>query len=163
MSQEVLAELGASPPRRIFALGAVVMLGALLVYLGIDYPDASIAFRIVLVVAGGAVLWAADRQRRNTRTRLILTQDDLRDSDGTLVATVDDIEKVERGTMAFKPSNGFLILTRSAGPRHWAPGIWWRFGRRIGVGGICGAQEAKFMAERLALEVAERQNPNTDA
>ena len=29
----------------------------------------------------------------------------------------------------------------------WAPGVWWRFGRRLGVGGSVSGFEAKAMAE----------------
>ena len=64
---------------------------------------------------------------------------------------------MDRGTFAFKPSNGFLLRTATKQPRLWKPGLYWRMGRRIGVGGITRAAEAKLMADVIAVRLAERQ------
>jgi len=69
---------------------------------------------------------------------------------------VADIERVDRGVFAFKPSNGFLVRTREPSARAWRPGLWWRFGRRIGVGGVTSANQTKAMSEILAAMLAER-------
>ena len=45
-------------------------------------------------------------------------------------------------------TNGFVVRARNSMPAAWTPGIWWRMGRRIGVGGLTGEGEA--MAELLA-------------
>lgn len=63
---------------------------------------------------------------------------------------------VDRGVFAFKPSNGFLVRTRDGAPAAWVPGIWWRRGRSIGIGGLIPAHQTKLVAEVLSVELARR-------
>jgi hypothetical protein len=63
---------------------------------------------------------------------------------------------VERGAFALKPSNGFTLVMKHKSPRAWAPGIWWRTGYRVGVGGVTAAGQSRFMAEQIALMIARR-------
>ena len=72
------------------------------------------------------------------------------------VAAWDDIARVERGAFALRPSNGFLLHLHAPGPRAWAPGLWWRLGRRLGVGGVTAAGQSKGMAEILTAMLVER-------
>ena len=69
---------------------------------------------------------------------------------------IEEVEALERGLFAFKPSNGFLIRTRAPKPRGWQPGLWWRVGRRIGIGGVTSAGQAKAMSEIMAALLLER-------
>ena len=94
--------------------------------------------------------------RRSTELTIELTRSELRDSSGTCIARIEDITAVERGLLAFKPSNGFMLKTRTPGPRVWRPGIWWRIGRRVGIGGVMPGHQTKAMAEILAALQAER-------
>jgi hypothetical protein len=38
----------------------------------------------------------------------------------------------------------------------WVPGLWWRIGRSVGVGGMTGAAETKMMAEMIEAMIAVR-------
>ena len=49
-----------------------------------------------------------------------------------------------------------MLKTRTPGPRVWRPGIWWRIGRRVGIGGVMPGHQTKAMAEILAALQAER-------
>ena len=109
----------------------------------------------MVVVAAGA-FWCADAMRRGTASAVELTDNELRDADGTLIAAIADIESIDRGFFAFKPSNGFLIKTKTSNLRVWRPGLWWRVGRRIGIGGMTPGHQTKFMSEILAAMMAER-------
>ncbi len=150
MSNEVLATLRAAPARRYFAYGALLALGALMVYVAfVSAP--SFGFRVMLIVFGAGILVMAERMRRATGMELRLLADGIYDSSGTLVVAVDDIAKLDRGMFALKPSHGFVVTTKTKQPRAWAPGLWWRMGRRIGIGGVTPAGPAKFMAERLSM------------
>ena len=101
---------------------------------------------------GGGSIWLAEQMRKATAGRLELTRSGLREQSGLEVVHLDNIKAVERGMFAFKPSNGFLIRThKPVGGRAWRPGLWWRMGRRIGVGGITSAGQAKFMADMMAV------------
>jgi hypothetical protein len=66
-----------------------------------------------------------------------------------MIVPIDQIRSVERGVFAFKPSNGFTIRLKSKAPAAWQPGLWWRAGRSVGVGGVTSSTPAKFMAEQI--------------
>ena len=71
------------------------------------------------------------------------------------MARLEAVEGVERGAFAFKPSNGFLLRLSAPGPRAWSPGIWWRLDRRVGVGGVLRAGEARAAADLMHLMLQE--------
>ena len=151
----IYARVGAAASRRITALALLYVFAALLVYLAAA-SDGALAVSGLLVF-GAATLWVAEKMRRSTAGELWLTADAVVHSDGTVLATMDQITAVERGAFAMKPSNGFTLVLNSGQPRAWRPGLWWRLGRRVGVGGIVSAAAAKFMAEQIAFRLATRE------
>ena len=154
MSDPVIATLAASPPRRWTGTVMLSLLGGLLIYVAL-----SVSFslsQVVLILSGIGVLLAASRLFSATAQVIELTQNELRVRDGVILAKLEDITKVERGAFAFKPSNGFLVSTKTSGPRRWSPGMYWCFSSRIGVGGVTGAPQSKGMAEAIAVLIAER-------
>ena len=155
MSAEVLARIDPNQPRRWFALGVMYALSGLLIILAVFYQP-TLAYQGILLAMAVLVLFGADNLRKSTARSLILTEYELKDSAGQILARVEDVERVERGAFAFKPSNGFLVTTGKRGSRYWAPGLWWRLGRRVGVGGTTSAGQAKAMADILASVVAQR-------
>ena len=151
----VLAVVAASGGRRILACGVLYGLGCLVIYLVLVAPP-SAALAVMMLALGAGVLFLAERLRRATQITLTLRADGLTDSAGRVLAHMDDIVSIDRGAFAFKPSNGFTLKLKSKQPRSWAPGLWWRFGRFLGVGGAVSAGQAKFMAEQIALALAQR-------
>lgn len=99
--------------------------------------------------------------RRVTEHAIELTATELRDSSGECIVMVADIDTLDRGFFAFKPSNGFLIRSRTPGSRVWRPGMWWRFGRRIGIGGVMPAPQTKMMSETLAMLIADQDSQDS--
>lgn len=153
----VLLRVAPSAARRVFAVGVIYLLGALLIWMAVAQPPA-LGWAVFLIALGAFILWAAERMRRSTTLELELTEEGLRDTGGTWLALWDDIAKVERGTFAAKPSNGFVLMLKQKGPRAWAPGLYWKFGRRVGVGGVTPMRETKFMGEQIAMILAQRNN-----
>lgn len=154
--QDVLSTISASAPRRWLAVGCLFVLAFFLGYVAIVQSPAP-GWQIFLVVLAGGTVWIGDLLRRVTTRVIELTPTELRDTSGAVIARVEDVEAVERGVFAFKPSNGFLIRTRhAAGPRAWNPGLWWRVGRRIGVGGVTPRWQTKATAEILQALLAKR-------
>ena len=152
MAEEVLARVAPSPARRWMAIGMLGALGMLLVYLSVFAPPATLVLQLFLLGLGAGSFFMADRIRRATETQVILTRERLSDGNGRLLCRVSEIASVERGPFAFKPSNGFaVVFLKKPAPRVWEPGLWWRLGRRIGVGGVTPAAEGKFMADTIAL------------
>jgi hypothetical protein len=152
---EVLAVLEASAGRRLVGIAMLLGLGAMLLWIALTQTP-SLPGRLFLVAAGAAMLALAEAMRRATASRVELTRDALRDGDGTVIATVTEIAHLERGLFAFKPSNGFLLRTRAPASRTWRPGLWWRMGRRIGIGGMTPGHQSKLMADILGGLLAER-------
>jgi len=113
-------------------------------------------FGTVLIGFGAASLYGGYRMWDVTGRRIELTEEELRLSDGTVICHVKDIHKIDRSFFAFKPSNGFLVSTKVSYPFHWAPGLWWRFGKRIGIGGVTPGSQSKIMADTIAALVAQR-------
>lgn len=148
--------LSPAPARWAFGVAMLFFLGALVVYLGISAPGLGFVTRIALVVLGSMFLLSGERSRRTRHVTLTLTDQRLYDSEGRELARLDQITGVDRGVMAFKPSNGFLLHLNTKPGRIWVPGLWWRLGRFVGVGGSTQSGPAKFMAELIAMKVAQR-------
>lgn len=143
--------LRASPARRAFAVFVLVALAVLLMALGMKARTPFVPWGLALLIGLQAyMLWRA------TQGGLRLSDQGVETLDGELVAPLDQIRAVERGAFAFKPSNGFLLRMTDKQPRRWAPGLWWRFGRSIGVGGVTSAGASKMMAEEIAMRITSR-------
>lgn len=156
MSNEVLARVEASAPRRALGVGMLLSLGGLLLYIALATPPGGPALLVMLVGMGAGALLAADRMRQATRLALELTEDGLRRSDGQMLARVEEFASIDRGAFAFKPSHGFMLKLRGPAGAAWAPGMYWRFGRRIGVGGVTPGAQTKMMADMIAAMIMER-------
>lgn len=155
---EEVARLEASPARRVFALAVLGALGILMIWLALSQPGGTLVLKALVLALGVGALLAARGMQRATARAVILDGTGLRDSAGVRIAEFAAIGSVDRGTFAFKPSNGFLVrLNRPGGRRLWQPGLYWRVGRRIGIGGVAHAAQAKAMADALAIMLATRQ------
>lgn len=148
--EEQLIVLSPSPARRVVTLAMLYTLAGLLLYIAFTQPPAS-AFLLVFVLGlAVGVLWLAVATMRATREGLVLTRQVLRTEGGRILCRVDEVKAVERGAFAFKPSGGFLVRLQRPTTRGWAPGLWWCFGRSLGIGGVTSAGPAKAMAELLS-------------
>lgn len=156
MPDPVLARVSPSPPRRIIGVGMLGLLGSMLLWVAIDSPPQDLGWRVFLLAAGGGAFWLAARTWRATAVSLELTRSELRETGGRVLARLDEVRAIDRGVFAFKPSSGFLLRLDAKGPGTWAPGLWWRLGRSLGVGGVTGRDEGKYMAEVLAQILADR-------
>ncbi|WP_171006756.1 hypothetical protein [Shimia litoralis] len=156
MDQDVLATVGASTPRRWFGVGTMALLGGLLVYLGLAVPPASLGWQIFLLAMGALALWLAEATRKASARTIELTKEGLRDDTGEIIAPIDEIVRVERGTFAMKPSHGFVLRLKTRSAARWRPGLWWVLGKRVGVGGVATGAHTKAMAQILEALLAER-------
>ena len=155
-STKILATAQASAPRRWMGIGMLDLLGGLLIYVAFATPPATIGWQVFLLILGAAGLYVAEKMRRATELVIQLTAQGLYDNTGAVIAAIDEIAGVSRGTFAVKPSNGFTIRLNTGGARAWQPGVYWRFGKRVGIGGVLPGAQTKFMAEMLEAMLAER-------
>jgi hypothetical protein len=152
---DVQVVLTASAGRRVIGVGSVAGLGLILLYLAL-VQSPSLGWQVFMVGFGTGALWLAQRMWHATTLRLLLSPAGLTCSDGRVVAEMDEIIGVDRGAFAFKPSNGFMLKLSRKGPFAWEPGIWWRIGRRVGVGGVTPGTPAKVMAEMIQERITQR-------
>ncbi len=153
---QIEAVLAASAGRRLIGVGSLGGLGAIMLYMAKELSP-GLGWQAFQVALGLVALWCAYRMWRATAERLELTAEGLRSSDGRILAPMEEIVTVDRGMFAFKPSNGFMITLRSKGSFAWEPGLWWRIGRRIGVGGVTPGTPAKYMAGVIQAWIAARE------
>ncbi|MGZ9812241.1 hypothetical protein ACXN5S_17400 [Pseudoroseicyclus sp. H15] len=148
-------ELRAAPPRRLLALGVLYALGGIALLLAAG-GSAGAGAALALLAIGALVLTLAESLRRATQLALLLGEAGLEDSEGRVLARWEEIARVERGTFAFKPSSGFALRLHQRAGFAWAPGLWWRMGRRLGVGGVTDGRAARAMAEAIAARLEQR-------
>ncbi|MCV2881408.1 hypothetical protein [Actibacterium sp. XHP0104] len=149
MSDTPIATLSVSPMRRWFGVGCLMLLGGLLLAVGLGRGHAAPGWQMFLIVFGLVCVMMGEFMRRATAGRIELTEDGLRDGDGNVIAALNQIDKVSRGTFAAKPSNGFVLVLKQPMPRRWAPGMWWRLGNRVGVGGVTAPAQTRALAETI--------------
>lgn len=154
---EVLVTMTPKPVRRVVAAGSTGLLGVILVYIAAAFPPADILWLLFLVAVGGVCLWWAWRVWQATAVKLELTRTELREETGRRLCAIDNVDRVDTSVFAFKPAAGFLIHLKEPMDRATAPGLWWRAGRRVAIGGATARGEGKAVAELINVMLAERQ------
>lgn len=137
-------------------VGTLLGLGFLLIYLAAARPPAEFIWTFLLLGVGVGSLALGYFMWTGTTHALELTDRGLVQSDGTVIAEMDNIASCDRGMFAFKPSNGFLIRLKASADHGWVPGLWWRIGKRIGIGGVTQPAHAKMMADTLSAMLVRR-------
>ena len=153
MTDKAIAIIRPSPVRRLVALAATVGCGLVLIYFAFTAKDVAFLWKSVSVVIGVLLVFMADWLRRSTRVSIELSRSGIRDTEGRMLCALDNIEAVERSAFSLKPSNGLGVKLKTPESAAWVPGLWWRYGRRLGIGGITPAAEAKFMGDLIALHL----------
>jgi len=146
--EEILSVLPPTAGRRWMGILVFFALGVVFLWLGIANSP-SFGWRIVFIVGGAVSLWGSDVMRRSTDDEIVLTREVLRTRSGRILTRIDNVDKVDRGAFAFKPSQGFLVRLKTPTEAGWAPGLWWARGTFVGIGGVVSGGQAKAMAEIL--------------
>ncbi|MGJ8602708.1 MAG: hypothetical protein ACSHXH_01185 [Marivita sp.] len=154
--EDIIAEVDPRGPRRVIGITMLLALGGLVLYLAFVQPPSNLLWHAFLIGMGLFALWLAFRLQEATTRKLYLTETALTDSDGKVLARIEDIATVNRGAFAIKPSNGFMLTLKNPAPREWQPGLWWRIGRRVAVGGVTPGGQARPMADIIAVMLARR-------
>jgi hypothetical protein len=151
-----LATLRPSAPRLWFAVICLAAFAGTLLWIAVAQPPDSLGWRGFLLLSAILVGWSGLRLLHLRDRALVLTEDALVDTKGGVVCRIADIERLNTSTFALKPARGFAIDLVQSGERAWIPGLWWRIGRNVGVGGMTAALDTRMMAERLEALVAAR-------
>ena len=153
---DVITTLEPSLGRRWFGAIALGALGILLLVVTFTQPPEGLFFKLIVPLVGVLFIWQAQWNLRVTKHGLYLTKDGLFDAQDSLICPIYNMAEVDRGIFAFKPSNGFLIRLHEPEPKGWAPGLYWRLGRRLGIGGTTHPSQNKELAQALEVLIMER-------
>lgn len=153
---EIIAKLEPSLGRRWAGVVALTLAGLTLIGTVVLRRPDSVFVTFIAILLGGVFLWQAQWNLRVTRLGLYVTRQGVYDSDGQMIVALSDIEEVDRGLFAFKPSNGFLLRLFRPEKARWAPGLYWRIGRRMGVGGATNPAQTRKLAETIEMLLMER-------
>lgn len=156
MTQSVICTLSPSPVRRVIAALVLGAVGLLPIWVLVTAPPSHPGWMLLLLMWGAAMWWLTVRLWFATDRMIVLTRAGLFDSAGICIAPLSAIATVDRGVFAFKPSGGFALRLTHAPGRGWAPGLWWRIGRQLGVGGVTPAAQGRVMADMIALALLDR-------
>lgn len=155
MSDQPLAIIHRGGARRVLAIAAVVALGVAVWSLMMT-PGISPVGRTFLLFLGLLMFWGGWLIYRSTSADILLTEAGIIDSRGEVLVAMENIDSVDSGLFALKPTNGFRVRLKTRMPRRWAPGAWWRIGKSLGVGGAVPAGETKAMGDILVMTLAQR-------
>lgn len=155
-NEDVIATLKPSLGRRWFGALSLGVLGLVLIFAVFYNPPEIVALRIITPLLGALFIWQAQWNLRVTSNALHLTRQGLFDNEGNQICALYNMREVDRGVFAFKPSNGFLVRLVEPEPKGWAPGLYWRLGKRLGIGGATNPAQNKAMAEAIEMLIMER-------
>jgi hypothetical protein len=147
-SDGIILSIGPSPARRYFAVICFVTLALVLIGLVVQ-GSPSFVWQAFFLGTAIASLLGAKRLYQGTDDEIELTRSELRTKSGRLLTTIDNVNVVERGPFAFKPSNGFLVRLHAPCGKGWTPGLFWQRGTYLGVGGAINAGHTRAMAEAI--------------
>lgn len=152
--QGFASEIRRPEAMRWLVLVALVALAFICGGVAVVTIDRSPATMALMAVGALGALAVAKALMFNRATRVIFDGARLADDTGVEICALDEIEKVERGFALFKPSSGFVLVLKAPRARGWAPGLWWRVGRRVGIGGATPSRAGRNMADAITAALA---------
>lgn len=153
---EHLASIVPRAARRVVAVGFIVALAVIVWTVAALRPPEHFGYMLFLVFFGAGCLWLGYGMWHASAREIELTRSELREVGGRVLCSVDNVARVDRGAFAFKPAGGFLIrLKEPEGARVYSPGVWWRWGRTLAVGGVTARQDGKNVADMMIVMMVE--------
>ena len=139
------------PSHRIKILGSVIF--GLLLFLcytisKIEEEITSLDFLLIptIVFLG---LWFIRFLKRYSKIGFLINQSGLFNLDGSIICKMDDIERIDISPYTFKSANGFIVILKTKSSFNLTPGLYWRLGKRISIGGLVSKSESKFLSQTL--------------
>ena len=106
----------------------------------------------IIVVLG---LWLKRFLNRYSKIGFLINELGMFNLDESLIFKMDEIERIDVSPYTFKSANGFIILLKTKSSFKFIPGLYWRLGNRISIGGLVSKNESKFLSTTL-LELYEQ-------
>ena len=136
---------------RWIMIAAIVVLFVMTLGAAIDLMSRAMLPALVLALFAAAIGWFGQALFFTKARAVIFEGDRLYDDSGVEICHLDDVAELEKGLHLFKPSSGFVLKLKTKQPAAWSPGLWWRIGHRVGVGGATPGRRAKAMADAIVM------------
>ncbi len=146
-----IVKIQPSASRRFFSIFILCLSAGVMIYFAITDPAQSIVLKLILLSLAGIFLWQVQANLRFPNAALLLKRDGLYDDQCEIICSLSNIALVDRGWFSIKPSNGFLLRLHEKASIKWLPGVYWRIGKRMGVGGAINPTQTKEFSDKLLL------------
>ena len=153
-------EMKVSPFRRWFAAGTVALTGVIFLGMALQNPPNGALLQLMIWALAALLLASALKLWRDTEVGVRLVGTRLETCAGELIVAMEDVEAIERGHFAFRPSNGFSLSLKRKAALRWRMGLWWTAGKRAAFGGAASSVEAKRLAEAIEHRLGLHELPN---
>ena len=100
-------------------------------------------------------LWFKRFLKRYSKVGFQINSTGLYDLETNLICKIDDIHKVDVSPYTFKSANGFIVFSKTKSKFRSVPGLYWRLGNRISIGGLISKNESKFLSTTLLALIDE--------
>ena len=134
----------------------LILMGGFCGLIGLSLFAQSVLPALALVVIASGCLWLAWATFQTDCSSVMFDGERIYTNSGVELCRLDEVADLQRGMAMLKPSGGFIILLTGDAPRGWSPGLWWRYGTRIGVGGAVSTRACKHMADSISGALAAR-------
>lgn len=151
-----MLHLAPARARRVAVCGVLLLLSVWGVWVSSTGGPAGAGPRLTMAGVALSAGLAALALWRATDVTLTLTEEALTDSRGRVLARLDQVQGVERGALSMAPTGGFVLRLSAPATVHWVPGVWWRLGTRVGIGGTTPRLMTREMALLIEAMIAVR-------
>ncbi|MEM7267843.1 MAG: hypothetical protein AAF401_01175 [Pseudomonadota bacterium] len=134
---------------RWLTIGAAIGIVVITAAFASDQIATAPIIALLACIFGGIVGFFAYAMLRTPANSIIFDGEVVRDDAGRILCRLEEIKEIDRGLALFKPSGGFLLILKQEADAAWSPGLWWRYGRRVGVGGATPSKVARAMADAI--------------
>ena len=140
-------------------IGIIILafLGITLIYnaLKLDFNNFQLE-KVFFTILGSAIVYLAFRFANKAKRGIIFNKHGLYELDGKLICLLEEIKEVDTSPYTFKPANGFIIKLRETTNFGWSPGLWWKYNKRMTIGGMISKQES-VLASQILKSFLEKQ------
>lgn len=151
----IIAQLDVSSGLRTACVIVLSLAGGVLIARAFE-TDAGTVQQIGGGILAVCVFALVHRIHRRTPSGLVLTTLDLRTTGGDVIAPLGNIAQVNRAAFGFRPQGGFSLRLRDATDPAFVPGVYLRYGRWVGIGGMTPRHPTKALAIALETAIAAR-------
>ena len=145
------------PPYRIKLLGYLILsLFVFLIYSILKIQGEIHLSSLILLTTGLIIVISFWRFIKKYYKSGFLIQDEgIFLLNGSLLCKTSSIEAVDTSPYSFKSTNGFIIRLKESTSLAWSPGLFWKFKKRISIGGLVTKSESKWLSTSIITTLAE--------